>query len=299
MNISLLRTRIAIALFLWIGLGSWTYAQSEKGLLWKISGKDLKEPSYLFGTYHLLTDSYLKEFPLVDESFKKTKGVVVEAVIDSSELQSIAMMALMPGKKISELISSEDGKLVSAELEKLMGFNLAAVDQLKPSSIIVLMTLTYSQKQNKEILDKYPGLPMDVYLATKAKREMKSVTPLETIEQQLDLLYNHFPVEEQARQLVVFVKQKEIGEKSQAELLKIYMEHDLNKLYRYADSLPKDMGDSDFLLKDRNEKWVQVIPDLMPKQSQFIAVGALHLPGPDGVISLLQKQGYTVKPVTK
>lgn len=299
MNTSLVRTRIATILFLWIGLGSWTYAQSEKGILWKISGKDLKEPSYLLGTYHLLNDSYLKEVPFAFESYRKAKGVVVEAVIDSSKLQSIAMMALMPGKKISELISSEDGKLVSAELENTMGFNLAAVDQLKPSSVIVLITLMYSQKQNKEILNKYPGQPMDVYLATTAKKDMKSVTALETIEQQMDWLHNHFPLEEQARQLVLFVKRKENGETLQAELLKIYMEHDLNKLYRLADSQPKDMGDSDFLLKDRNEKWVQVIPELMRKESQFIAVGALHLPGPDGVISLLQKQGYTVKPVTR
>ncbi len=284
-----------------VGLASAQFAtgQSEKALLWKVSGKDLKEPSYLLGTYHLLTDSYLRELPFVMESFNKTKGVVVEAVIDSSKLQSLTMMAIMPGKKISELISPEDGKLVSTELEKVMGINLAAVDQLKPSSVIVLMTLMYSQKQNKEILDKYPGQPMDVYLATKAKKEIKSITALETIEQQLDLLYNHFPVEEQARQLVLFVKQKEIGEKSQGELLKIYMEHDLDKLYRYADSLPKDMGDSDFLLKDRNLNWMLTLPDLMRKESQFIAVGALHLPGPDGVISLLQRQGYTVKPVTK
>ena len=86
---------------------------------------------------------------------------------------------------------------------------------------------------------------------------------------------------------------------SQATLLNHYLSKDLKSLYEFSESMPKDFGDSDFLLKDRNEKWVQVIPELMRKQSQFIAVGALHLPGPDGVISLLQKQGYTVKPVTK
>lgn len=274
-------------------------AQSEKGVVWEITGRGLKEPSYLFGTYHLLTNSYLNEIPQVKQSLAKSKGLVVEAVIDSSKLQSIAMMAIMPDKKISGMITPEEAKLISAELEALMGVNLAAVDQLKPSSVIVLMTLTYSQKLNDEVLKKYPGQPMDVYLAATAKKENKTVTALETIEQQLNLLYNHFSLEEQARQLVIFVKQKEISEQSQAKLLQIYLEHDLEKLFRYADSLPKDMGDSDFLLKDRNMNWMKTLPDLMHKESQFIAVGALHLPGPDGVISLLQKQGYTVKPVTK
>ncbi|MBX2914017.1 MAG: TraB/GumN family protein [Cyclobacteriaceae bacterium] len=271
--------------------------QSGKGLVWKITGKGLKEPSYLFGTYHLLTNSYLNEISQVKQSLAKTKGVVVEAVIDSSKLQSMAMMAIMPDKKISGMISPEEAKLVSAELEALMGVNLAAVDQLKPSSVIVLMTVLYAQKLNAMILKKYPGQPMDVHLATVAKRDLKTVTPLETIEQQMDLLYNHFPLEEQARQLVIFVKQKEISEQSQAKLLEIYLEHDLEKLYRYADSLPKDMGNSDFLLKDRNEAWMKTLPGLMAKESQFIAVGALHLAGPDGLISLLQKQGYTVTPV--
>lgn len=274
-------------------------AQLEKGVVWEITGRGLKEPSYLFGTYHLLTNSYLNEIPQVKQSLAKSKGLVVEAVIDSSKLQSIAMMAIMPDKKISGMITPEEAKLISAELEALMGVNLAAVDQLKPSSVIVLMTLTYSQKLNAEVLKKYPGQPMDVYLAATAKKENKTVTALETIEQQLNLLYNHFSLEEQARQLVIFVKQKEISEQSQAKLLQIYLEHDLEKLYRYADSLPKDMGDSDFLLKDRNMNWMKTLPDLMHKESQFIAVGALHLPGSDGVISLLQKQGYIVKPVTK
>jgi uncharacterized protein YbaP (TraB family) len=280
-------------------VASSAFGQSGKGLVWEITGKGLKEPSYLFGTYHLLTNSYLNEIPQVKQSLAKTKGLVVEAVIDSSKLQSIAMMAIMPDKKISGMITPEEAKLVSAELEALMGVNLAAVDQLKPSSVIVLMTVLYAQKQNTAVLKKYPGQPMDVHLAAVAKKDLKTVTALETIEQQMNFLYNHFPLEEQARQLVIFVKQKEISEQSQAKLLEIYLDHDLEQLYRYADSLPKDMGDSDFLLKDRNLNWMKTLPDLMHKESQFIAVGALHLPGPDGVISLLQKQGYIVKPVTK
>ena len=133
----------------------------------------------------------------------------------------------------------------------------------------------------------------------KPKEKQKQITQLETMEEQMTLLYNHFSLEEQARQLVAFVKQKDVMIQSQAVLLKYYLEKDLKKLYEFSESMPKDFGDSDFMLKDRNEKWMQVIPDLMRKESQFIAVGTLHLPGPDGVISLLKKQGYTVKPVTK
>ncbi len=289
---------LTILLFLYTGLTP-ALAQSEKSILWKVTGKNLKEPSYLFGTYHLLTDKFVNELPEVKRAFAKTKGVVVETVIDSSKLSAMTMMAIMPGKKISDMISAEDFKLASAELERTMGVSLSAMDQLKPVSVMVLLTLFYAREQNAEVLKKYSGVPMDVHLATWGKEKQKQITQLETMEEQMTLLYNHFSLEEQARQLVAFVKQKDVMIQSQAVLLKYYLEKDLKKLYEFSESMPKDFGDSDFMLKDRNEKWMQVIPDLMRKESQFIAVGALHLPGPDGVISLLKKQGYTVKPVTK
>jgi uncharacterized protein YbaP (TraB family) len=63
--------------------------------------------------------------------------------------------------------------------------------------------------------------------------------------------------------------------------------------------MPKDFGNSDFLLKNRNERWMNVLPGLMKKEAQFIAVGALHLPGPHGLIALLRKAGYTAVPITQ
>ncbi|MBN8578708.1 MAG: TraB/GumN family protein [Cytophagales bacterium] len=289
--------RPAYFVVLFLLLGNTLFAQSEKALLWKITGKGLREPSYLFGTYHLLTHKFLTTTPEIKEPFKQAKGVVVEMVIDSSRLQQLGMMALMPDQKISSLISVEEFNLVSAELEKLMGVSLTQLDQFKPVSIMVMMTLVYAQQRNAEILAKYPGLPMDYFYAATGKMYKKEVTPLETQEEQIDLLYNSFSIEEQARQLVKYVAQKELAAQTQADLLALYLDKDLRGMYALTESLPTDLGNSDALLKDRNTKWMEVLPKLMKKQSQFIAVGALHLPGPDGLIALLRKQGFTVTPV--
>ncbi|WP_256469764.1 TraB/GumN family protein [Flavobacterium humidisoli] len=51
------------------------------------------------------------------------------------------------------------------------------------------------------------------------------------------------------------------------------------------------------ILDDRNQKWVKLIPELIKENGVFIAVGAAHLGGEYGVINLLRKEGYTVKPV--
>ncbi len=282
------------------GLVIHTHAQtSKKALLWEVSGNGLKEKSYLFGTYHLLTHKFLAETPEIKAPMKSAKGVVVELVIDSSKLQAMSAMAIMPDTKISNLLSPEDFKMVSAEVEKLTGANLTMMDQLKPMTIMVMMTMIYAQKENEEILKKYPGLPMDYFFAAEGKKAGKTITPLETLEEQINLLYNHFPISEQATQLVSYVKQKEMAAEAQVRLLNYYLDKDLDQMFAFTESLPEDMGNGDYLLKNRNEKWMTILPGLMKTQSQFIAVGSLHLPGPDGLITLLKKQGYTVKPMTQ
>jgi uncharacterized protein YbaP (TraB family) len=50
-------------------------------------------------------------------------------------------------------------------------------------------------------------------------------------------------------------------------------------------------------MKTRNNKWIAQIPEMMQNQSLFIAVGAGHLIGKDGLIKSLKAQGYNVKPL--
>lgn len=292
-------TRFArlVLLFLCSAVASAGRAQSDSALLWKISGRDLPEPSYLFGTYHLLTDSYFNTLPETVEPFKAAKGVVVETVIDSSRIGGLAGLMLMPDKKMSQLLSTEDFKLVSDELTVAVGVGLSQLDQMKPFTISMLMILSYAQRGNAATLARYPGKPMDYFVAASGKRQSKKVTQLETMEEQFELLYNAFSIEEQVRQLVAIVNQKELAATSQVRLLELYLAKDLGGLHTYAESMPKDFGNSDFLLKNRNEKWMRALPALMKKEAQFVAVGALHLPGPDGLLPLLRKAGYTVTPV--
>lgn len=272
----------------------------SKSLLWKISGNDLTEPSYLFGTYHLLGDGFLTEVPEIETPFKNAKGVVVEMVIDSSKLLNISMMAVMRDKKISTLLSPEDFKLVSDTLEKISGFSLKMMDMFKPSQVSAALVLLQSQKLNEKTLSKYPGIPLDVHFASAAKKNAIMLTPLETMEAQMKLLLDQFPVEEQARQLVDYVKNSNTFSKTHVDMLNLYLQKDLDALSKLMESIPEDlMGNSDYLLKDRNEKWMKTLPPLMRSGSQFIAVGAGHLPGEDGMLSLLQKAGYQVTPVSK
>ena len=85
------------------------------------------------------------------------------------------------------------------------------------------------------------------------------------------------------------------------EMNQFYRAGDLNGLAKLSQQSNKQFNiteeENAVLLDNRNLDWVKQIPGLMKKNSCFIAVGALHLPGEKGLISLLRKEGYQVKPV--
>lgn len=87
--------------------------QLPNSLLWEISGNGLKQPSYMYGTYHLLNDSYLESVPAVKDRFKASQGVVVETELDSAAMVKMGSHMVMQYNKVSALLSAEDYALVS------------------------------------------------------------------------------------------------------------------------------------------------------------------------------------------
>ena len=94
------------------------------------------------------------------------------------------------------------------------------------------------------------------------------------------------------------------GEKS--DLNTLYRKGDLERLYKeriQSRSVPAEISD-DFQQKEiydfvegRNKRWIPVIKSNIKESSCLIAFGAGHLPGEEGVINLLRKEGYKVKPI--
>lgn len=117
---------------------------------------------------------------------------------------------------------------------------------------------------------------------------------MESITQQMDLLFGTISDEDQATMLKSFLRNKAYNIKIGNDLLEIYFENDISKIYRVYQESIKATGDMDFLIKKRNDNWMQTLPALFKKQSNFVAVGALHLAGPDGSVAQLERRGYTV-----
>jgi uncharacterized protein YbaP (TraB family) len=294
------RARLLIVLLLLpLTLPQRVHAQKDidKSLFWEISGNGLSRPSYLFGTYHLLGEAYLKKLPKVQAAFEAADGVVVETEMDSSKVVQMISMAVMKDKKLSDLVSKDDYEMLAGEVQRSMGAPIELVAQFKPSFIMVTLTVMYAKSGSLSEMEEARGVALDSYFATAARQKGKSVATFETMEEQMRLLVDHLPLEEQARQLVEFVKSKDQMAAVQDELLSLYLRQDIDGLYKLYQKYEKQFGDTSWLLDDRNENWMKQLPAMLAEGNRFIAVGALHLPGKKGLIEFLQQHGYTVKPV--
>ncbi|WP_138995030.1 TraB/GumN family protein [Larkinella sp. C7] len=278
--------------FLLVLVSTTTFSQS---LLWKVSGNGLKKPSYLFGTYHIMKDSYLKQNPKIKSAYEGAEGVVVETEVDSSAMLSMAMRGLMLDKSLDKLLSQTDYKLVADEFKKGTGYDLALFNQMKPIVTATMLSLAYVQKES-DTLNSFTGLPLDLYFASDGRKRQKTVSALETMEEQMAFLFDHDPVEKQAQNLVEMVKEKDEMHDMSKSVTELYLKQDLQGMWKMNEKSGNTFGNMTYLLDERNHNWMKRLPGLMASRPTFVAVGALHLPGPQGLIELLKKEGYQVEP---
>ncbi|MDE6010548.1 MAG: TraB/GumN family protein, partial [Muribaculaceae bacterium] len=124
----------------------------------------------------------------------------------------------------------------------------------------------------------------------------KKVIPLETIDQQAELLYCSTPILKQLDGLRELLAEPGKGEENARKLNEAYMAQDLETLLEISKDDEADPTFMTALLDRRNRDWMTRLPGIMTDQPVLIVVGAAHLPGPDGLVTLLRNAGYTVTP---
>jgi len=81
-------------------------------------------------------------------------------------------------------------------------------------------------------------------------------------------------------------------------MVKLYKDQDLVGMQKMFEDDEEGIGKyEDVFLKNRNQNWIPVMEKMMSAKPTFFAVGAGHLGGSIGVIALLRKVGYNVKPL--
>jgi uncharacterized protein YbaP (TraB family) len=271
-----------------------------QALLWKIEGKDLKKPSYLFGTIHMIDkDDYFLPAGF-DEAFESCDQVVFEIDMDdmtdmSSVMSLLSDIVMKNGTTLNKLLSPSEYKEVSHYFEE-MGLPMFLLNKVKPMFLSMLadVNMNPDELQSDEIV----SYEMNIY--DKANEENKEVGGLETMSYQMSL-FDSIPYKEQAKMLLEAVRGTSTEDGgSLDETAKLYTEQNIEGMVTMM-SEDEDSGVAgyeDILLNNRNSNWITVMPQKMAMGSTFFAVGAGHLGGPKGVVRLLRKAGYTLTPVS-
>ena len=269
---------------------SLSFSQTPHTLLWQISGNGLAKPSYLFGTMHVLC---AKDAQLSD-SLKSVIAHCDEVYFEinlsdmSGMLGSMKYMRMNDSRKLSDLLSPKDYERVRTYFSQhspLLPFGM--LERFKP---MLVSSLIEESSLGCETTD---GMELSIM----KELHNKPVNGLETVEFQAGL-FDSIPYEQQAKDLVNYIDSSEEYKKMTRELAEVYKHQDLDRI----DSLSRkgDPGMSnymDLLLYGRNRDWAKKLAALLPQKSLLVAVGAAHLPGENGVIDLLRKQGYTLTPL--
>lgn len=268
------------------------FTQTPHTLLWRISGKNITHPSYLFGTMHVLCakDALLSDS--LKAAIKNCDEIWFE--IDLSDMagmfSSLQYMRMNDSKKLSDLLKPDEYARVKDYFSKhvaMLPFSM--LERFKP---MLISGLIEEQDLDCETTD-----GMELTIMKESKTWHKPINGLETAEFQAGL-FDSIPYEEQAKELVKSIDSSEQNKEMTRRLVDLYNKQDLDgidKLSREED--PGMSAYMDLLLYARNRKWAKKLDGMLRKKSMLIAVGAAHLPGKGGVIDLLRKEGYTVEPV--
>lgn len=266
----------------------------QNTLLWKISGKGLSKPSYLFGTIHILCADDIQVSENLKTAIRGADRVYLELDMDNVfEMVSVmGKMKMRNDTTLEDLLSPDEYTKVKNFFKDHSGMvPFSVLETYKP--MLAASTLMQSS------LNCDKQVAMEQLIMREAKANGKGVRGLETMAYQLSI-FDSIPYGVQAKQLLSYVENygNDKDNKDFEELTRAYRNQELDKME--AITKKEDMGIANFtdlLLYRRNETWTRKLEQLMPGNALVIAVGAGHLPGDRGVINLLRKAGYTVEPI--
>ena len=277
-----------------------------KGLLWKIEKAGI-EPSFLFGTMHV-TDPRVTALPgAAETALESAHTVVIETIDILDPVKAQAALLMNPeltmftdGSTLTSRLSEEDAKLVEAELSR-RGIPLALVSRMKPWMIAGMVAMPPCEMARKSEGADF----LDIKIANTAKAEGKQLLGLESVGEQMSAMAD-LPIEFHIRGLVETIKLADLMPDIMATMTELYLDGDIALIMPVVLASGPDGAEEDTdgyaefeerIVTMRNHVMAERAAPIIDTGNAFIAVGALHLPGEQGLVSLLRKSGYTVSSI--
>lgn len=276
-----------------------------KGLLWRIENAE-GEPSWLFGTMHMTDPRVLALTGEAQAAFDAASTVVIETtdILDQSKMTAVManrpeLMMFTGPETLSSLIPEGDRALVAKGLSD-RGVPLATVEKMKPWIIAALVALPACELSRKA----QQALVLDAKLAADAQATGKSLEGLETAESQLEAMAS-LPMELHIEGLVETLKLGDRIDDVMETMIQLYLAGETGLFWPFFGAvLPGSDGEAggyaefqEVMVSTRNRGMFEGARPLIEAGGAFVAVGALHLPGEDGLVALFREGGFKVEPV--
>jgi uncharacterized protein len=278
--------------------------KNGESIFWKIEKPGIA-PSYLLGTMHLADPRVIAMPEAAKDDFATAKAVIVESdEIADKQKASAALLArpdltmFTDGKTIYDFIDDNQKAMLEKELAE-RGIPLAAVVKMKPWILSSFVALPTCELQRKAAGAEF----LDEKLTRDAMAQGKQVVGLETMAEQLEAM-SSVSMKTHIAGLVAVLKDPQRTKDLMETMIELYVSGKpamIGPLGEYIDK--QDASGEDIaefenkMVTQRNHHMADRAEATLDKGNAFMAVGALHLPGPQGLVALLQQKGFTVTAV--
>jgi uncharacterized protein YbaP (TraB family) len=272
-------------------------APGKTALFWKASSGE--NVTYLLGSIHIGSKDL---YPLpreVEDAFESSTALVVEVDVNHLDKQKIQALlpeeGLYPGDDLLWNHVSRETKEIVEQFCSTYGIPAERLAKMKPWVVAITAAVIPMIKSGM-----VPELGIDKYFLDKAdkSRDKKRVVEIESAEWQLKLL-SGFADDVQEKFLVGAMEEGTRMPERIKQIEEVWLSGDADRLDKLMSESFRSPGISKALLQDRNPHMADVAEQFLNgKQQAFFIVGAAHMVGKDGLVSILEKRGYKVEQVS-
>jgi uncharacterized protein len=257
--------------------------KSENSLLWEISGNGLTNPSYLYGTFHMVCEKDFSISEKVKTAMQKCDELSLEIDFDNPKELEKMQKSGVAAKPLSVTLTEQE----YVRLNEVLNTNGLNIKDYENYTLSMISSAFMFKSLGCENFKMY-----EIEFAKLAKKRKLPINGLETITDQLNAIKNSSTNLELINQMQFYTAN------FFTENVAHYNSENIDKLYTSINNqnFITDKG-LELLLYNRNKKWIPTMINMMKNKSVFFAVGAAHLPQESGVINLLTEKGYIVKPI--
>ncbi len=281
--------KIWIALFLFLLPQSFSSQVKKNSLLWEITSPNSNQKSYLFGTMHIMDEESFFLPKKIQSYLRSSTALCMEIDAVSSANLSPSQLTLEKGS-FNDFFSEKERDSIHLWARDKLLMNAQQFDEnfekAKPF-LVLQFILQNSLPENPKA--------QELKLEELAKKKNLRILGLETIDQQIKL-FDNLSTFDQKTMLMDALRNQEKAKEEFKELQVLYLSQNLDSLHSFI-SKDNSLPNSRVFLEERNIRWIPFIKEMIKTQKVFIAVGAAHLPGPEGLIELLISEGYELKAV--